>query len=177
MAPTMSEQAAFSAELLIDAIKHYPVRFDKCHPRYKAVEYNKELWVKIAAHLGVTAAFCQTKFENLKDSFTKLKTKIKDKTKSGAGAADIPSVKWRHFEAMVLIMKKVYVEPIICSNISFKQATGSECYKEEGTGQDEAEEFIYSDILEVDTEDLKRCGRSTSDLSGRQAETTDSPET
>ncbi|KAH6930967.1 hypothetical protein HPB50_021085 [Hyalomma asiaticum] len=108
----MSEQPTFSAELLIDAIKQHPVLFDKLHPRYKDVEFKKELWMKIAADLGVTAPTCQTKFKNLKDSFTKLKTKIKDKSKSGAGAADIPSIKWRHFEAMVPIMEKVYVEPM-----------------------------------------------------------------
>ncbi|KAH7961810.1 hypothetical protein HPB52_012243 [Rhipicephalus sanguineus] len=126
----MSEPPAFSAELLIDAIKQHPVLFDKSHLRYKEVEFKKELWMRIAADLGVTGkctappATCQTKFKNLKDSFTKLKSKIKDKSKSGAGAADIPSVKWRHFEAMVPIMEKVYVEPIICSNISFQLSRG-----------------------------------------------------
>ncbi|KAL3176473.1 hypothetical protein MRX96_010269 [Rhipicephalus microplus] len=88
-----------------------------------------------------------------------------DKTISGAGAANTPSVNWRHFESMVPIMEEVYVEPM------------SECYREEGTGQDEVEKFIYSDIREVGTEDLERCGSSTSDLCGRQAETTDSTET
>ncbi|KAH6947728.1 hypothetical protein HPB50_021086 [Hyalomma asiaticum] len=54
MAAIMSEQPAFSAELLIDAIKQHPVLFDKSHPRYKEVEFKKELWMKIAADLGVT---------------------------------------------------------------------------------------------------------------------------
>ncbi|KAH7944513.1 hypothetical protein HPB52_020663 [Rhipicephalus sanguineus] len=52
----MSEQPAFSAELLIDAIKQHPVLFDKSHPRYKEVEFKKELWMKIAADLGVTVS-------------------------------------------------------------------------------------------------------------------------
>ncbi|KAH6937885.1 hypothetical protein HPB50_004725 [Hyalomma asiaticum] len=54
MAAIMSEQPAFSAELLIDAIKQHPVLFDKSHPRYKEVEFKKELWMNIAADLGVT---------------------------------------------------------------------------------------------------------------------------
>ncbi|KAH6941977.1 hypothetical protein HPB50_026071 [Hyalomma asiaticum] len=168
MAAIMSEQPAFSAELLIDAIKQHPVLFDKTHPRYKEVEFKKDLWMKISADLGVTAATCQTKFKNLKDSFTKLKTKIKDKSKSGAGAADIPSVKWRHFEATVPIMEKVYVEPM------------SECYAEEaGTSQDELERLLDMEILEAEAVDLDRCGSSTPEqsTSGRQAATTHSPET
>ncbi|XP_037282576.2 uncharacterized protein LOC142777490 [Rhipicephalus microplus] len=108
MASTMSEETAFSTELLIDAIKHYPVLFDKCHPRYKEVEYKKELWMKIAKDLGVTG-----------QNVTRKKARARVKLK-------------RH---------------------------------------------KYSDTLEVDTEDLERCGSSTSDISSRQAETTDSPET
>lgn len=55
MASIMSEQTAvFCAELLLDAIKQYPVLYDKSLPRYKEVEYKKELWMKIAADLGVT---------------------------------------------------------------------------------------------------------------------------
>ncbi|KAH6946709.1 hypothetical protein HPB50_014704 [Hyalomma asiaticum] len=54
MAAIMSEQPAFSAGLLIDAIKQHPVLPDKSHPRYKEVEFKKELWMKIAADLGVT---------------------------------------------------------------------------------------------------------------------------
>ncbi|KAH6940594.1 hypothetical protein HPB50_002917 [Hyalomma asiaticum] len=180
MAAIMSEQPAFRAELLIDAIKQHPVLFDKSHPRYKEVEFKKDLWMKISADLGVTAATCQTKFKNLKDSFTKLKTKIKDKSKSGAGAADIPSVKWRHFEATVPIMEKVYVEPIICINISFQLSRGSECYAEEaGTSQDELERLLDMEILEAEAVDLDRCGSSTPEqsTSGRQAATTHSPET
>ncbi|KAL3255508.1 hypothetical protein MRX96_017414 [Rhipicephalus microplus] len=149
----MSEQTAFSTELLIDAIKHYPLLFDKCHPRYKVVEYKNVLWMKIAAYLGVTAALCQAKFKNLKDSFIKLKTKIKDK-KKWAWDRQHP---FREVEALRGhgAMEQVYLEPI---------------------GQDEVEEFMYSDILEADTVDLERSGSSTSDLSGRQAVTTDSPE-
>ncbi|KAL1472475.1 hypothetical protein MTO96_039295 [Rhipicephalus appendiculatus] len=159
MAAIMSEQqVVFSVELLIDAIKQYPVLFDKSHPRYKEVEFKKELWMKIAAELGVTAATCQTKFKNLKDSFTKLKTKIKDKTKSGAGAADIPSVKWKHFEAMVPIMEKVYEEPILCTNITFRETRGPECHGgDAGTSQDEADEFLCNDLFEGDEAvDLER---------------------
>ncbi|KAH6937792.1 hypothetical protein HPB50_004063 [Hyalomma asiaticum] len=54
MAAIMSEQLAFSAKLLIDAIKQHPVLFDKSHPGYKEAEFKKELWMKIAADLGVT---------------------------------------------------------------------------------------------------------------------------
>ncbi|KAL1441964.1 hypothetical protein MTO96_008145 [Rhipicephalus appendiculatus] len=180
MAAIMSEQqVVFSVELLIDAIKQYPVLFDKSHPRYKEVEFKKELWMKIAAELGVTAATCQTKFKNLKDSFTKLKTKIKDKTKSGAGAADVPSVKWKHFEAMVPIMEKVYEEPILCTNITFRETRGPECHGgDAGTSQDEADEFLCNDLFEGDEAvDLERCGSSTSELSGSPAATSNSYET
>ncbi|KAH7941668.1 hypothetical protein HPB49_015920 [Dermacentor silvarum] len=163
----MSEQTAvFCAELLLDAIKQYPVLYDKSLPRYKEVEYKKELWMKIAADLGVTATTCQTKFKNLKDTFTKLKTKIKDKSKSGAGAKDIPSVKWKHFEAMLPIMEKVYEEPM------------AECHSEEpATSKDNVEdEFLWNDIFEDDAVDLEKCGSSSSERSGRRAATTDSSE-
>ncbi|XP_049527143.1 uncharacterized protein LOC125946962 [Dermacentor silvarum] len=179
MASIMSEQTAvFCAELLLDAIKQYPVLYDKSLPRYKEVEYKKELWMKIAADLGVTATTCQTKFKNLKDTFTKLKTKIKDKSKSGAGAKDIPSVKWKHFEAMLPIMEKVYEEPIICSNITFEQTRGAECHSEEpATSKDNVEdEFLWNDIFEDDAVDLEKCGSSSSERSGRRAATTDSSE-
>ncbi|XP_049269901.1 uncharacterized protein LOC125757787 [Rhipicephalus sanguineus] len=100
----MSEQTAvFCAELLLDALKQYPTLYDKSLPRYKEA---------YRASTFRTAATCQTKFKNLKDTFTKLKTKIRDKSKSGAGAKDIPTVKWKHFEAMLPIMEKVYEEPI-----------------------------------------------------------------
>ncbi|KAH6936790.1 hypothetical protein HPB50_022305 [Hyalomma asiaticum] len=55
MAAIMSEQPAFSAELLTDTIKQHPVLSDKSHPRYKEVEFKKELCMKIAADWGVTA--------------------------------------------------------------------------------------------------------------------------
>ncbi|KAH7973544.1 hypothetical protein HPB49_002273 [Dermacentor silvarum] len=161
MASIMSEQTA-----VVCAIKQYPVLYDKSLPRYKEVEYKKELWMTISADLGVTAATCQTKFKNLKDTFTKLKTKIKDKSKSGAGAKDIPSVKWKHIEAMLPIMEKVYEAPM------------SECHSEElATSKDEVEdEFLCNDIFEDDAVNLERCGSSSSERSGRRAATTGSAE-
>ncbi|XP_075547604.1 uncharacterized protein LOC142582076 [Dermacentor variabilis] len=112
MASTMSEPTVFSVELLLDIIKQYPVLYDKSHPRYKEADYKKEIWKKISQDLGVTDGICQAKFKNLKDNFTKTKAKIRDKMKSGAGAKDVPTVKWKHFEALIPIMEKVYEEPI-----------------------------------------------------------------
>ncbi|KAH6933281.1 hypothetical protein HPB50_013935 [Hyalomma asiaticum] len=99
-------------KLLLDTIKQHPVLYDKTNPRYKEAEYKKEIWKKIAQDLGVTEAMCQNKFKNLKDNFTKIKTKLKDKSRSGAGAKDVPTVKWKHFEAMIPIMEKVHEEPV-----------------------------------------------------------------
>ncbi|XP_075538982.1 uncharacterized protein LOC142573258 [Dermacentor variabilis] len=112
MASTMSEPTVFSVELLLDIIKQYPVLYDKSHPRYKEADYKKEIWKKISQDLGVTDGIYQAKFKNLKDNFTKTKAKIRDKMKSGAGAKDVPTVKWKHFEALIPIMEKVYEEPI-----------------------------------------------------------------
>ncbi|XP_070389467.1 transcription factor Adf-1-like [Dermacentor albipictus] len=120
----MSEPTVFSAELLLDIIKQYPVLYDKSHPTYKEAEYKKEIWKKISQDLGVTDGICQAKFKNLKDNFTKTKTKIRDKMKSGAGAKDVPTVKWKHFEALIPIMEKVYEETI--SDKSAESGTGSQ---------------------------------------------------
>ncbi|XP_072142404.1 uncharacterized protein [Dermacentor andersoni] len=71
--------------------------------------------------------------------------------KSGAGAKDVPTVKWKHFEALIPIMEKVYEEPIICSNIAFEQTGGSDKSAESGSGSqnDSQLELSLNEIHEV----------------------------
>ncbi|XP_049515872.1 uncharacterized protein LOC125942014 [Dermacentor silvarum] len=54
----------------------------------------------------------QNKFKNLKETFNKHRNKIRDSMRSGAGAADVPTVKWAHFESMMSLMGPVLKEPI-----------------------------------------------------------------
>ncbi|XP_070385034.1 uncharacterized protein [Dermacentor albipictus] len=124
MTSAISEPTAFSVELLLDIIKQYPVLYDKGHSRYKEADYKKEIWKKISQDLGVTDGIFQANFKTLKDNFTKTKTKRRDKMKSGAGAKDVPTVKCKHFEAMIPIMEKVYEEHI--SDKSAESASASQ---------------------------------------------------
>lgn len=54
----------------------------------------------------------QNKFKNLKDTFNEHSNKIKDSMRSGAGAADVPTVKWAHFKSMMSLMGPVLKEPM-----------------------------------------------------------------
>lgn len=177
MASIMSEPAVlFSVELLLDTIKQHPMLYDKTNPRYKEAEYKKEIWKQIAQDLGVTEAMCQNKFKNLKDNFTKIKTKLKDKSRSGAGAKDVPTVKWRHFEAMIPIMEKVHEEPIICTNITFVQTGGSEM-SAEGLSDDAQLEPPATDHIEVEWSKLDAGTSSSTTTSVHPAASSDTSET
>ncbi|CAN7938436.1 unnamed protein product [Ixodes hexagonus] len=107
------------AELLIEAVKNHAVLYDKAHPRYKDNDFKDELWKQIGTELGSSGTRCQTKFKNLKDTYNKIRNQVKKSMKSGAGTADIPTVKWKHFKAMMEIMEPVYEEPMLCTNIDF----------------------------------------------------------
>nr|XP_054926292.1 uncharacterized protein LOC126530461 [Dermacentor andersoni] len=173
MASTMSESTVFSVELLLDVIKQYPVLYDKSHPRYKKADYKKDIWKKISQDLGVTDGICQAKFKNLKDNFTKTKAKIRDKMKSGAAAKDVPTVKWKHFEALIPIMEKVYEEPIICSNIAFEQTGGSDKSAESGSRsqEDSQLELSLNEIHEVGWVDFEAGSSSHETPSSDTSET------
>ncbi|KAL1473148.1 hypothetical protein MTO96_022509 [Rhipicephalus appendiculatus] len=71
--------------------------------------------------LGVTSDVCLRRFKNLKDTFTKTKNQIRDSMRSGAGAKDVPLVKWRYFEAMTPIMEVVQREPIAPTETAGRQ--------------------------------------------------------
>lgn len=57
-------------------------------------------------------SLCQKKFKNLKDTFAKIINQIRTSMKSGAGAADVATVKWKHFLPMQAIMEPVSEEPM-----------------------------------------------------------------
>ncbi|KAH6942922.1 hypothetical protein HPB50_011958 [Hyalomma asiaticum] len=104
-----------TAEMLIEMVRNYPVLYDKRHPKHKDSLLKDDLWRKIGSELGLTGMQAQAKFKNLKDTFTKHKNKIKDLMRSGAGAAEIPTVKWVHFEAMMSLVGPALEEPIASS--------------------------------------------------------------
>uniref|UniRef100_G3MKT2 MADF domain-containing protein n=1 Tax=Amblyomma maculatum TaxID=34609 RepID=G3MKT2_AMBMU len=119
MAANMSTQSTFSVEMLIDIIKEYPILYDKSHLNFKDVAYKEQIWDKIGRQMGVSGSLCQKKFKNLKDTFMKIRNQIKTSMKSGAGAADIATVKWKHFLHMQAIMEPVSRDPMLYSSLDF----------------------------------------------------------
>ncbi|XP_037280495.2 uncharacterized protein LOC119173815 [Rhipicephalus microplus] len=107
------------AEMLIELARNHPVLCDKRHPKHKDSLLKDDLWGKIGSELGMTGMQAHAKFKNLKDTFTKHKNKIKGSMNSGAGAADVPTVKWVHFKAMMSLMGPILKEPIISTNVGF----------------------------------------------------------
>ncbi|XP_037579829.1 uncharacterized protein LOC119462562 [Dermacentor silvarum] len=116
---SQSSKSVATSEMLIELVRNYPVLFDKRHVKHKDNMLKDELWNKIGSELGLSGIAAQNKFKNLKDTFNKQRNKIKDSMRSGAGAADVPTVKWAHFESMMSLMGPVLKEPIICTNIDF----------------------------------------------------------
>ncbi|XP_075734492.1 transcription factor Adf-1-like [Rhipicephalus microplus] len=79
--------------MLIELVRNHPVLYDKRHPKHKDSLLKDDLWGEIGSELGMNGMQAHEKFKNLKDTFTKHKNKIKGSMKSGAGAADVPTVK------------------------------------------------------------------------------------
>ncbi|XP_049522499.1 uncharacterized protein LOC125945012 [Dermacentor silvarum] len=107
---------------------------------------------------------CQKKFKNLKNHFTRLKQDIKQKTRSGAGTNDIRTIKWKHFEAMVPIMEKVYEEPILWSNLEFQAPQRMEVPADGGNISQEEELQLFSNET-LGQECLEQGGSSSTDRS------------
>ncbi|XP_077517561.1 uncharacterized protein LOC144128211 [Amblyomma americanum] len=107
MAASMAAMAAdpscviFSVEMLLNAIKAHPILYDKRHLNFK------------------DTVICQKKFKNLKDTFMKIRNQQRESMKSGAGLADVPTAKWRHFEQMQAFMETVSREPMLSSSMDF----------------------------------------------------------
>ncbi|KAM7289445.1 transcription factor Adf-1 [Ixodes scapularis] len=106
-------------DVLIDAVKKYPVLYDKRHERYKDNDFKEEIWKTIGSRFGVSGSKCQTKFKNLKDTYVKIRNQIKKSVKNGVGAGTVPNIKWKHFKTMLDIMEPMYDEKLIWTNIGF----------------------------------------------------------
>ncbi|KAM7289447.1 transcription factor Adf-1 [Ixodes scapularis] len=99
-------------DVLIDAVKKYPVLYDKRHERYKDNDFKEEIWKTIGSRFGVSGSKCQTKFKNLKDTYVKIRNQIKKSVKNGVGAGTVPNIKWKHFKTMLDIMEPMYDEKL-----------------------------------------------------------------
>ncbi|XP_075740169.1 uncharacterized protein LOC142786386 isoform X2 [Rhipicephalus microplus] len=95
----------YSAEVLIDAIKMYPYLYDKRHPSFKDRTKKDRAWAEIGSMFGMSSVLVDKRFKNLRDIFKRKQQDIHEKQRSGAGAADIPTIKWPHFGAMLELME------------------------------------------------------------------------
>lgn len=66
----------------------------------------------IVARALFSGILVEKRFKNLRDIFKRKQQEVRDKQRSGAGAADIPTIKWPHFEAM-LELTEVESEPVV----------------------------------------------------------------
>ncbi|XP_077522940.1 uncharacterized protein LOC144133643 [Amblyomma americanum] len=114
----------YSAELLINAVREHRFLYDKYSRDFKNRSKKDFAWEEIGQLFGLTRTQVEQKFKNLRDIYMRKKQEIKNKQKSGAGAADIPTIKWPHFESMMALMEPS-PQPalLLCStedDISFK---------------------------------------------------------
>ncbi|XP_077484267.1 uncharacterized protein LOC144094214 [Amblyomma americanum] len=114
----------YSAELLINAVREHRFLYDKHSRDFKNRSKKDFAWEEIGQLFGLTRTQAEQKFKNLKDIYMRKKQEIKNKQKSGAGVADIPTIKWPHFESMMALMEPS-PQPalLLCStedDISFK---------------------------------------------------------
>ncbi|XP_075533769.1 uncharacterized protein LOC142566763 [Dermacentor variabilis] len=105
------EAAAYSPELLIEAVKQYPYLY-KLHPSFKDRNKKDVAWTEIGNMFGISRTIAEKKFKNLKDIFKRKQQEVRDKQRSGAGVVDVPTIKWPHFEAM-LELTEVASEPVV----------------------------------------------------------------
>ncbi|KAH9360313.1 hypothetical protein HPB48_018331 [Haemaphysalis longicornis] len=93
--------------MMIDMIKDHRLLYDKQHAQLKLKEQLKEVVLeKIGVEPGMTGAKVAKKFNNLKDTYTRVKAQLeKSNHKSGSGAKDIKKVKWRYFKQMISVME------------------------------------------------------------------------
>nr|XP_054919802.1 uncharacterized protein LOC126516609 [Dermacentor andersoni] len=106
------EAAAYSPELLIEAVKQYPYLYNKLHPSFKDRNKKDAAWTEIGNMLGISRTFAEKKCKNLKDIFKRKQQEVRDKQRRGAGVVDVPTIKWPHFEAM-LELTEVASEPVV----------------------------------------------------------------
>ncbi|KAL3242813.1 hypothetical protein MRX96_020977 [Rhipicephalus microplus] len=61
---------------------------------------------------GMSRILVERRFKNLRDICKRKQQEVRDKQRSGAGVADIPTIKWPHLEAM-LELTEVEPEPVV----------------------------------------------------------------
>ncbi|KAL3249468.1 hypothetical protein MRX96_046750 [Rhipicephalus microplus] len=83
----------------------YPYLYDKRHPFFKDRTKKDRAWAEIGSMFGMSSVLVEKRFKNLRDIFKSKQQDIRERQRSGAGAADIPTIKWPHFEAMLKLME------------------------------------------------------------------------
>ncbi|KAM7295039.1 uncharacterized protein ISCGN_024544 [Ixodes scapularis] len=115
----------FCAEALINAVKDYAFLYDKRHPDHKDRDKKLQAWTEIGSIFGMAGLECQKKFKNLKDAYYRTKAAVKGKSKSGAGLADIPTVKWAHFEEMAGIVEPFSQSAVVYCSLQHEEKSSS----------------------------------------------------
>ncbi|KAM7290177.1 uncharacterized protein ISCGN_026843 [Ixodes scapularis] len=115
----------FCAEALINAVKDYAFLYDKRHPDHKDRDKKLQAWTEIGSIFGMAGLECQKKFKNLKDVYYRTKAAVKGKSKSGAGLADIPTVKWAHFEEMAGIVEPFSQSAVVYCSLQHEEKSSS----------------------------------------------------
>ncbi|KAG0437444.1 hypothetical protein HPB47_017447 [Ixodes persulcatus] len=87
-------------EILLDLVEDYPLLYDKRHPDYKNKTLKSSIWKIIGSEFGMEGHVAESKFKNARDKYTRIQVDARNRQRSGAGASEVPKVRWAYFARM-----------------------------------------------------------------------------
>ncbi|XP_040063784.1 uncharacterized protein LOC120838094 [Ixodes scapularis] len=91
---------SFSLEILLDLVEDYPLLYDKRHPDYKNKTLISSIWKIIGSEFCMEGHVAESKLKNARDKYTRIQVDARNRRRSGAGASEVPKVRWAYFARM-----------------------------------------------------------------------------